>query len=48
VKAHDGIDVIGEGNHERMIVRWTRFVARVNEKAKAARVAAIGSLEGHS
>ena len=37
VKAHDGIDTIGEGTHERMIVRWTRFVARVNEKAKAAR-----------
>lgn len=41
VKAHDGIDVIGEGRHERMIVPWTRFVARVNEKAKLARVSAI-------
>ena len=36
VKAHDGIEVIGEGRHERMIVPWARFVARVNEKAKAA------------
>ena len=44
VKAHDGIDMIGEGNHERMIISWTRFVKRVNEKAKAARVAAIGSV----
>lgn len=42
VKAHDGVDVIGEGRHERMIVPWARFVARVNEKAKAAGVAPIG------
>jgi fluoroacetyl-CoA thioesterase len=42
VKAHDGIDVIGEGRHERMIVPWARFVARVNEKAKLARVSPIG------
>jgi len=48
VKAHDGIELIGEGEHERIIVPWTRFVARVNEKAKVARVAPIGSLEGHS
>jgi fluoroacetyl-CoA thioesterase len=48
VKAHDGIDMIGEGNHERMIVPWARFVARVNEKAKAARVAPIELLEGQS
>lgn len=47
VKAHDGIDVIGEGHHDRIVVPWNRFVARVNEKAKAARVAAI-SLEGQS
>ena len=42
VKAHDGIDLIGEGRHVRMIIQWSRFVARVNEKAKAARVAQIG------
>jgi fluoroacetyl-CoA thioesterase len=42
VKAHDGIDLIGEGRHERMIIPWARFVARVNEKAKLARVATIG------
>jgi fluoroacetyl-CoA thioesterase len=41
VKAHDGIDIIGEGSHERMIIPWSRFVKRVNEKAKLARVAAI-------
>lgn len=42
VRAHDGIDMIGEGRHERMIVPWARFVARVNEKAKLARVSPIG------
>lgn len=41
VRAHDGIELISEGRHERMIVPWARFVARVNEKAKAARVAPI-------
>jgi fluoroacetyl-CoA thioesterase len=46
VKAHDGIEVIGEGRHERMIVPWARFVARVNEKAKAARVEPIALMEG--
>lgn len=46
VKAHDGIDVIGEGRHERMIVPWARFVARVNEKAKLARVSGIEPIAG--
>jgi fluoroacetyl-CoA thioesterase len=41
VKAHDGVEVIGEGTHERMIVPWERFVARVNEKAKLAHAALI-------
>ena len=41
VSAHDGIEKIGEGKHERMIVPWERFVANVNEKAKLARVAPI-------
>lgn len=41
VKAHDGIDMIGEGRHERMIVPWDKFEARVNEKAKRAGVASI-------
>ena len=39
VKAHDGIDVIGEGRHERAVVAWDKFNARVAEKAKAAGVA---------
>jgi fluoroacetyl-CoA thioesterase len=37
VRAHDGVDLIGEGRHERAIVAWDRFNARVAEKAKAAR-----------
>lgn len=41
VVAHDGIDQIGEGTHERMVIRWERFVERVNDKAKRARVATI-------
>jgi fluoroacetyl-CoA thioesterase len=36
VRAHDGIDLIGEGHHERVVVAWDRFNAKVAEKAKAA------------
>jgi fluoroacetyl-CoA thioesterase len=36
VRAHDGVDLIGEGRHERAVVRWDRFNARVAEKAAAA------------
>ena len=36
VRAHDGIDLIGEGRHERVVVGWDRFNAKVAEKAKAA------------
>ncbi len=36
VTAHDGIDRIGEGTHQRMIVPWDRFKAGV--AAKAAKV----------
>lgn len=41
VKAHDGIDLIGEGEHVRMVVNWEKFEQRVNDKAKAARVAGV-------
>jgi fluoroacetyl-CoA thioesterase len=41
VKAHDGVETIGEGTHERMIVPWGRFKARVNEKALRAGVAPL-------
>jgi fluoroacetyl-CoA thioesterase len=33
VRAHDGVDVIGEGRHERAIVAWDRFNAKMAEKA---------------
>ncbi|MGP0092994.1 MAG: thioesterase family protein [Xanthobacteraceae bacterium] len=36
VRAHDGVDLIGEGRHERAIVTWDRFNARVAEKKAAA------------
>ena len=36
VSAHDGIDLIGEGHHERIVVAWDRFNAKVAEKTKAA------------
>jgi fluoroacetyl-CoA thioesterase len=46
VIAHDGVETIGEGRHERMVVPWNRFVARVNEKAKRAGVAEIPPVTG--
>lgn len=33
VRAHDGIDVIGDGYHQRAIVNWERFNKRAAEKA---------------
>ncbi|HMN36317.1 MAG TPA: thioesterase family protein [Hyphomicrobium sp.] len=41
VKARDELDVISEGEHERMVVVWDKFIARVNDKAKRARVAGL-------
>ena len=38
VKAHDGVDLIGEGTHQRAVVVWDKFNARVAEKAKVAGV----------
>jgi fluoroacetyl-CoA thioesterase len=46
VKAHDGLDLIGEGEHERMIVNWEKFEQRVNDKAKRARLAPISRKAG--
>jgi len=43
VKAHDGIDAIGEGVHERFVVRLDRFTARVNAKAEKAGVAPLAT-----
>ncbi|MGC1464496.1 MAG: thioesterase family protein [Pseudolabrys sp.] len=39
VRAHDGVDVIGEGTHGRAVVAWDKFNSRVAEKAKLAGVA---------
>src|SRR5215469_12831611 len=40
VKAHDGLDLIGEGRHERFVVVWDKFNARLATKsAKVAEVA---------
>lgn len=38
IKAHDGVDQIGEGDHERFIVKWDRFNARVDEKRERVAV----------
>lgn len=38
VRAHDGVDLIGEGRHERYVVVWDKFNISVLEKAKAAGV----------
>jgi fluoroacetyl-CoA thioesterase len=37
VKAHDGVDPIGEGTHERVVVDPARFMKKVEEKAAKAR-----------
>jgi fluoroacetyl-CoA thioesterase len=34
VRAHDGVDKVGEGRHQRAIVRWDRFVPKAMAKAK--------------
>jgi len=39
VRAHDGIDLIGEGRHERFVVAWDKFKDRV--AAKAAKLAQV-------
>ena len=38
VRAHDGVELIGEGRHERAVVTWDKFNARVAEKTKAGKV----------
>jgi fluoroacetyl-CoA thioesterase len=34
VKAHDGIDSISEGRHQRFIVVWEKFNSRLAEKSR--------------
>lgn len=36
VRGHDGIETIGEGEHERAIVNYEKFNQRAAEKARAA------------
>jgi len=36
VSAHDGVDKITEGTHERVVIDRARFAARVAEKSRAA------------
>ena len=36
VRAHDGVDAICEGTHERYVIDRERFVRKVREKAAAA------------
>jgi fluoroacetyl-CoA thioesterase len=36
VEAHDGVDVIGKGKHERYVVDRVRFEERVRQKAAGA------------
>jgi fluoroacetyl-CoA thioesterase len=37
VSAHDGVDAICEGTHERFVIDPARFLRKVEEKAAAAR-----------
>lgn len=34
VEAHDGVDLISRGRHERFIINKQKFDAKINEKAK--------------
>jgi len=36
VKAHDGVEPIGEGTHERFVIDPIRFMAKVRQKASGA------------
>ena len=36
LSAHDGVDKISEGTHERMVIDAARFNARITEKSRAA------------
>ena len=39
VRAHDGLDPIGEGRHERFVVAWDKFNTRIADKVAKAGVA---------
>jgi fluoroacetyl-CoA thioesterase len=46
VEAHDGIDLISRGIHQRMVVKWEAFESKVNAKAKAAGQPLLASRQG--
>lgn len=35
VRAHDGVDMIGEGEHDRFVVTWERFERGMKKKRQA-------------
>jgi fluoroacetyl-CoA thioesterase len=35
VRAHDGLDMIGEGEHERFVITWDRFERGMKKKRQA-------------
>ncbi|ODA68520.1 Fluoroacetyl-CoA thioesterase [Methyloligella halotolerans] len=39
VRAHDGVGMIGEGEHERFVVTWERFDRGMQKKLQAVREA---------
>jgi fluoroacetyl-CoA thioesterase len=41
VRAHDGLDAIGEGTHERFVIDRERFGRKVQEKVAAARLSPV-------
>jgi fluoroacetyl-CoA thioesterase len=41
IRAHDGIDEIGSGTHERFIVRWDRFERGVAAKSAKAQIKVV-------
>jgi fluoroacetyl-CoA thioesterase len=43
VKAHDGVDAIGEGRHQRYVVLWDKFHARLAQKAQKVKQSAMAT-----
>jgi len=42
VEAHDGVDLISKGQHERFVINRERFIAKLNEKIQTAAKATAG------
>ena len=42
VKAHDGVDVIGEGRHQRFVVDWDKFKSAARHQGGESRRVADG------